>query len=215
MMAMTRWMGLLCAAVLVAPVAQAAGSAEAGATKAAVCAACHGPNGNSTNPQWPVLAGQNAAYLTAQLKAFHDKTRVDPSAVMPTQAANLTPQDIDNLAAYFSTQTPNGLEADPSYWQPGEKLYRAGDADRGIPACMACHGPVGRGTPAAGYPQLRAQHAVYLIAQLTQYAADTRYTRDSKGLSTGGLYDQIMHTIASRLTPQDMRDVASYVQGIR
>lgn len=215
MMVMTRWMGLLCAAALVAPIAQAAGSAEAGATKAAICVACHGPNGNSTNPQWPVLAGQNAAYMKAQLQAFHDKTRVDPSAVMPAQAANLSAQDIDDLAAYFSTQTPTGLEADPSYWQPGEKLYRAGDPSRNIPACMACHGPVGRGVPAAGFPQLRAQHAVYLIAQLTQYASDTRYTRDSKGASNGGPYDLIMHTIASLLTPEDIRDVASYVQGMR
>ena len=77
------------------------------------------------------------------------------------------------------------------------------------------HGPVGRGVPAAGYPQLRAQHAVYVVQQLTQYAAGMRYTRDAKGNSNGGPYSQIMHTIASRLTPQDMRDVASYVQGMR
>jgi cytochrome c553 len=220
-MMVMRWMGLVCVAALLAPVAQAAesaaltGSAEAGATKAAICAACHGPNGNSTNPMWPVLAGQNAAYISAQLKDFHDMTRVDPSGVMPSQATRLSPQDIADLAAYFSTQVPAGLEADPSYWQTGEKLYRTGDPERAIPACIACHGPVGRGVPSAGFPQLRAQHAVYLIAQLNQYAADTRYTRDSKGQSNGGLYDQIMHTIASHLTPEDMRDIASYVQGMR
>lgn len=220
-MMMMRWMGLVCVAAFLAPVAQAAesaattGSAEAGATKAAICVACHGPNGNSTNPIWPVLAGQNAAYISAQLKYFHDMTRVDPSGVMPSQATKLSPQDIADLAAYFSSQVPAGLEADPSYWQTGEKLYRTGDPERGIPACMACHGPVGRGVPAAGFPQLRAQHAVYLIAQLSQYASDTRYTRDGKGQSSGGLYDQIMHTIAGRLTPQDMRDIASYVQGMR
>ncbi|HWG76372.1 MAG TPA: cytochrome c4 [Steroidobacteraceae bacterium] len=192
-----------------------AGSAEAGAAKAAICAACHGPSGNSTNPMWPALAGQNAAYIKAQLVYWHDKTRVDPSGVMPTQAANLSPQDIADLAAYFALQTPAGEEADPSYWQAGEKLYRGGDPSRNIPACMACHGPVGRGVPSAGYPQLRAQHAVYILAQLQQYASDTRYTRNSKGVSAGGPYDQIMHTIASRLTPEDMRDVASYVQGMR
>lgn len=220
-MMMMRWVGVLCVAALVAPLAQAAGtaqivgSAEAGATKATVCLACHGPNGNSTNPMWPVLAGQNAAYITAQLTYFHDMERVDPSGLMPPVAAKLSPQDIADIAAYFSSQVPTGLEADPSYWQTGEKLYRAGDPQRGIPACMACHGPVGRGVPSAGFPQLRAQHAIYLIAQLNEYASDTRYTRDSKGQSNGGLYDQIMHTVASRLTPQDMRDIASYVQGIR
>jgi cytochrome c553 len=164
---------------------------------------------------WPGLAGQNAAYIKTQLKYWHDKTRVDPSGVMPTQAANLSPQDIEDLAAYFALQTPTGEEADPSYWQVGEKLYRGGDPSRNIPACMACHGPVGRGVPSSGYPQLRAQHAVYILAQLQQYAGDTRYTRDSKGASAGGLYDQIMHTIASRLTPEDMRDLASYIQGMR
>jgi cytochrome c553 len=162
-----------------------------------------------------VLAGQNAAYIESQLNHFHDKTRVDPSGVMPTQAAALSKQDIENLATYFSLQTPAGLEADPSYWQDGEKLYRTGDPSRQIPACMACHGPVGRGVPAAGYPQLRAQHAVYLVQQLTEYAAGTRYTHDAKGNSNGGPNAQIMHTIAGRLTPQDMRDLASYVQGMR
>jgi cytochrome c553 len=198
-----------------APLALAAGSAEAGATKAAICQACHGPSGNSVNPQWPSLAGQNAAYIEAQLRQFHGKTRLDPTGLMPPQAAALSTQDIQDLAAYFSLQTPSGLEADPSYWQAGEKLYRTGDPSRHLPACMACHGPVARGVPSAGYPQLRAQHEEYLIQQLTQYAADSRYTRDSKGQSAGGPNDAIMHTIASLLTPQEMRDLASYVQGVR
>jgi cytochrome c553 len=198
-----------------APLAHAAGSAAAGATKATICVACHGANGNSTNPAWPALAGQNAAYLKAQLKYWHDKTRVDPSGIMPSQAANLSPQDMEDLAAFFSVQVPTGGEADPTYWQAGEKLYRGGDTSRNIPACMACHGPVARGVPTSGYPQLRGQHSVYVLAQLQQYAADTRYTHDEKGVSTGGLYGQIMHTIASRLSPEDMRNLASYVQGVR
>ncbi len=214
MMSMMRWIVLLMA-VGAAPAALAAGTAAADAAKAAVCTACHGPSGNSTNEQWPVLAGQNAAYLESQLQHFHDKSRVDPTGVMPTQAAALSKQDIEDLAAYFAQQTPAGLEGDPSYWQDGEKLYRTGDSQRQIPACMACHGPVGRGVPAAGYPQLRAQHAVYLVQQLNEYAAGTRYTHDAKGVSSGGPNAQIMHTIASRLTPQDMRDLASYVQGMR
>jgi cytochrome c553 len=134
---------------------------------------------------------------------------------MPPQAAALSEQDIQDLAVYFSLQTPTGLEADPSYWQAGEKLYRSGDTARQLPACMACHGPVARGVPSAGYPQLRAQHAEYLIQQLTQYAADSRYTRDSKGQSWGGPNNAIMHTIAALLTPQDIRNLASYVQGVR
>jgi cytochrome c553 len=193
----------------------AAGSAEAGAAKAATCTACHGTNGNSTNEQWPNLAGQNAVYIKAQLKDWHDKTRLDSLNLMPAMAANLSDQDMDDLAAYFSLQTPTGLEADPSYWQAGEKLYRGGDRTRNIPACMACHGPVGRGNPAAGYPALRAQHAVYTVKQLTDYAADARYSRNDKGDSNGGPNAQIMHTIASTLTPEDMRNLASYIQGMR
>jgi cytochrome c553 len=197
------------------PPALASGSAEAGATKATVCQACHGPNGNSVNPQWPSLAGQNVAYIEAQLHHFHGKTRNDPSGLMPPQAAALSEQDIEDLATYFSLQTPSGLEADPSYWQAGEKLYRSGDPARGLPACIACHGPVARGVPSAGYPQLRAQHEEYVIQQLTQYAADSRYSRDGKGQNAGGPNDAIMHTIASLLTPQEIRDLASYVQGVR
>jgi cytochrome c553 len=195
--------------------ALAEGSAEAGATKSAVCVACHGTNGNSTNDQWPSLAGQNAAYIKSQLKHWHDKTRLDSLNLMPAQAAALSEQDMDDLAAYFSQQTPVGLEADPSYWQAGEKLYRGGDRSRNIPACMACHGPVGRGNPAAGYPALRAQHAVYTIKQLTDYASDARYVKNDKGESSGGPNAQIMHTIAGTLTQEDMRNVASYVQGMR
>jgi cytochrome c553 len=214
MMPMLRWIGLLLA-VCSTPITLAAGSVDAGAGKSALCVACHGPNGNSVNPQWPRLAGQNAAYIETQLKHWHDKTRVDPSSVMPPMAAALSDQDMQDLAAYFSQQTPSGLEADPSYWQAGEKLYRGGDRARNIPACMACHGPVGRGNPAAGYPVLRAQHAVYTVQQLGAYAADKRYTRNDKGESNGGPNAEIMHTIASRLTPEDIRNLASYVQGMR
>lgn len=213
-MSMTRWMCLILATIA-APMSLAAGSAEAGATKAATCIACHGANGNSTNEQWPTLAGQNAVYIKSQLKRFHDKIRLDSLNLMPAQAAALSDQDMDDLAAYFSTQTPTGLEADPSYWQAGQQLYRGGDKARNIPACMACHGPVGRGNPAAGFPALRAQHAVYTVKQLTDYAADQRYTRSDKGESNGGPNAEIMHTIASALTQQDIRNLASYVQGMR
>jgi cytochrome c553 len=214
MMPMTRWAGLMLA-VLAAPGAMAAASAEAGAAKAATCVACHGAGGNSVNDQWPNLAGQNAAYIVGQLKHFHDKTRINDNGVMAGMAAALSDQDMQDLGAYFAQQTPVGLEADPSYWQAGEKLYRGGDSARAIPACMACHGPVGRGNPAAGYPMLRAQHAVYTMQQLGDYAADKRYTRNDKGDSNGGPNAEIMHTIASRLTQQDIRNVASYVQGMR
>lgn len=199
------------------PAVQAAdGSAEAGAGKAGVCLACHGLNGNSTNPEWPNLAGQNAAYIAEQLTAFRDGKRSStPNAmVMTTQSAGLSDEDIADIAAYYAAQTPAGLEADPSYWKDGEALYRGGDREREIPACMACHGPVGRGNPAAGYPALRAQHSVYTVQQLSEYADGSRY----KDL-TGGTHDtrnaHMMVTIAKSLTAEDIRNLASYIQGMR
>ncbi len=118
-----------------------AGDAAQGAQKAAVCGACHGMTGNSVNPEWPSLAGQPEAYVVAQLKAFKDGKRVNP--LMTPMAVALSEKDMQDLGAHFAQQTPTGLEADPSNWKVGEKLYRGGDAARGIPACIACHGPAG------------------------------------------------------------------------
>lgn len=205
---------LLCvtAPLTLSPLARAAGSAEAGAAKAAVCTACHGPNGNSSNPEWPSLAGQNAAYISEQLHLFHDGKRVNP--VMSAQAVSLSDEDIADVSAYFAAQVPSGLEADPSYWKAGEKLYRGGDRARSIPACKACHGPVGRGNPGAAYPALRAQHSVYTMKQLGDYASQARY-RDANGKLQNPPNAHIMEAIAHRLTPEDIRDVASYIQGMR
>lgn len=189
------------------------GDAAAGATKAATCTACHGLNGNSTNPEWPVIAGQNAAYAADQIKRIRDNAR--PVPLMYPMVQNLTDQDIADLAAHFATQTPTGNEADPSYWQAGQRLYRVGDAVRGIPACSACHGPVGRGIPAAGYPALQAQHSVYTVKQLSDYAADGRYAKDEQGRVQAGAHATMMYTIAKRLTAEDRRDLASYIQGVR
>lgn len=189
------------------------GDAAAGSAKAATCTACHGLNGNSVNPEWPVIAGQNAAYARDQITRIRDGKRVAP--LMQPMVANLSDQDIADLAAFFATQTPAGHEADPSYWKAGQKLYRSGDAARGIPACVACHGPVGRGVPAAGYPALQAQYAVYTVKQLDGYAADTRYTKDAAGKAQAGANAHMMSTIAARLTAEDRRNLASYIQGIR
>lgn len=188
------------------------GSAQNGATKAAVCAACHGMNGNSTNPDWPSLAGQNAVYVAEQLRLFRSAARVNPT--MQPMAATLTDQDIGDLAVYFAEQTPAGHEADPSYWEAGQRLYLRGDKARSIPACVACHGPVGRGNLAAGYPALRTQHSVYTMKQLNDYAKGQRYAPkpDATLPSRNG---PMMASIAQRLTPEDIRNVASYVQGLR
>ena len=211
---MTRWLCIVLA-VCAAPATLAKGSAEAGATKTPVCVACHGPNGNSVNPLWPVLAGQNSNYISAQLKYFHANQRINSGGLMVGIASTLQDQDIEDLALYYSQQTPTGQEADPSTVAAGEKLYRGGDRARHIPACIACHGPAGLGNPAAGYPALRAQHAEYVAKELSDYAAGQRYSKNDKGESAGDGNAVIMNTIASRLSVDDMKSLASYVQGMR
>jgi cytochrome c553 len=187
------------------------GKLEAGAAKSAVCSACHGPSGNSVNPEWPRLAGQSAVYLAEQLRLFRSGARNNP--VMKPLAANLSDQDIDDIAVYYEAQTPTGLEADPSYWKAGEVLYLRGDRAKEVPACVACHGPIGRGNLAAGYPALRAQQSVYVAKQLNDYASGARYSgANPAGVSRNGA---MMFTIAGRLSAEQIRDVASYVQGMR
>jgi cytochrome c553 len=180
-----------------------AGSVEAGATKAVTCGACHGANGNSVNPEWPSLAGLGADYITEQLTNFKSGKRVN--AIMQGMAAALSPEDMADLGAYFDSLPNTGLESDPSYWQAGEKLFRGGDQSRNIPACMACHGPTGAGNEPAKFPALRGQHSVYVIKQLNDYASGARTTGPNG----------IMQTIAKRLSPDDMRNLAAYAQGLR
>jgi cytochrome c553 len=188
------------------------GTVQDGATKTAVCTGCHGPNGNSTNPEWPRLAGQSAVYVAEQLKLFRTSVRNNP--IMMPLAATLSDKDINDVSIYYEAQTPQGLEADPSYWQAGEVLYRRGDKARNIPACVACHGPAGRGNLAAGYPALRAQQSVYVVKQLNDYASGARYA-GAKNQAQASRNGVMMLTIAKRLTPEDIRNVASYVQGLR
>jgi cytochrome c553 len=196
------WIGSALAALCLAASAQA-GDAAAGAGKAAVCAACHGANGSSINPEWPNLAGQHESYIAEQLALFKNATRTDP--LISPMAAALTEADMQDLGAHFAKQTPGGLEADPSTWKAGEKLYRGGDAKRGLPACIACHGPQGKGNAPAKYPALRAQHGVYAYNQLIAFANGTRKTPGN----------DIMQVIAEKLTDEEMRALASYLQGLR
>ena len=189
----------------------ATGKAASGEGKAALCSSCHGPQGNSVNPEWPRLAGQSAVYIAEQLHLFKSGARDNP--IMKPLAASLSDQDISDLAVYYEAQTPTGLEADPSYWKAGQALYVSGDAARNVPACVACHGPVGRGNLAAGYPALRAQQSVYVVKQLDDYASGARYPGlHPEQASRNGV---MMLTLAKRLTPEEIRDVASYVQGMR
>jgi cytochrome c553 len=189
--------------VLGSSLALAQGSAEEGEAKATPCVACHGLNGNSVNPVWPSLAGQHPQYIIRQLQAFKNGERQDP--LMTPMAAPLSEDDMEDLAAYYSQQTPTGMEAEPSKVSLGQRLYRGGDEQLKVPACGACHGPNGSGNPLAKYPAIKGQHATYVAAQLKAYRAGSRQTDEN----------QMMRNVARLLTDEQIDAVASYVQGLR
>jgi cytochrome c553 len=189
-----------------APV-NAGGSADSGKARAAACAACHGADGNSLNPEWPSLAGQHEAYLVNALRSFRNcKPDECPrqNVLMSGQASALTDEDMANLAAYYATQPRKPMAADPKLLTAGERLYRGGNKDAAVGACIACHGPDGRGNAPAAYPVVAGQHAAYTSAQLKAYRAGQR-TSDP---------NQMMRNVAARLTDAEIEAVASYIQGL-
>ena len=180
----------------------AAGNADAGHTKSAACAGCHGADGNSVNPEWPKLAGQGEAYIIKQLSDFKAGTRTN--AIMNGMAASLSPQDMADLAAYFSSQQRTPGSANKDLVAQGEKLYRGGNSATGAPACEGCHGPSGAGNPAAKFPSLSGQHAVYVATQLKSFREGTRTNDPNK----------MMEMVAAKLSDAEIKAVADYVQGL-
>ncbi|RMD71962.1 MAG: cytochrome c4 [Gammaproteobacteria bacterium] len=179
-----------------------AGDPEAGKAKSGVCAGCHGPDGNSPSPQFPKLAGQNARYLVKQLRDYKSGARKDPT--MSGMAAPLSDRDMEDLAAYFASQTPKPGAAEEKYVELGERIYRGGIKERKVPACMACHGPSGMGNPAAAFPRLAGQHAAYTAKQLRAFKEEVR-RNDPNGM---------MRDSAFFMKKNEIEAVASYIQGL-
>jgi cytochrome c553 len=182
----------------------ATGNAAAGQAKAAVCGACHGVDGNSSDPQYPKLAGQSEQYIVRQLENFKSGKRQNP--IMLGMATPLSEQDMHDIAAYFASKTPLPGVADQALVERGQKLFREGDVKRGIPACMACHSIDGRGNPGAQYPQLESQHAQYVEAVLKAWHNGDAWGTDA--------HSQIMPAIAKKLDANDIAAVASYIEGL-
>lgn len=183
--------------------AHAAGDATAGQGKVAVCGACHGADGNSPAPNFPKLAGQGERYL---LKQLHDiksgsRTVVEMTGLLD----NLSDQDMEDIAAFFSSQKMSVGAADPKLVERGEALFRGGKLEEGMPACTGCHSPNGAGIAAAGFPHLGGQHATYVAKQLTDFREGNR-TNDGDNM--------IMRAIAAKLSNKDIEAVSSYVQGL-
>lgn len=202
---------VLLTAVVAAPFALAAGNPEAGKDKSQVCAACHGPEGNSPSGMYPSLAGQGQKYLLEQLKAFKSGAR--ENAIMAGQVANLSEQDMQDLAAYFAEQTISTGQASPEWVEQGERLYRGGDVQAGIPACSGCHGPAGQGIDAAGFPALAGQHADYVEAQLKAFRAAGSEAIGNMAKRSNDP-QAMMRTIAAKMSDAQIKAVASFVSGL-
>ncbi len=184
----------------------AAGDVEAGKAKSAPCAACHGVDGNSVNPEWPKLAGQGAPYIVEQLKLYKDGTR--PNPLMSPQAAGLSEQDMLDLAAFYASQTTTPGAADPELVALGEAIYRGGIIDKAVTACSACHGPSGKGNVPAKFPKLSGQHAAYTKSRLEAYRAIDPTMEKTYPAAA------IMVSVTERLTDHEIEALAQYIQGL-
>jgi len=180
----------------------AGGDVEAGRASSGMCAACHGPQGNSQNPVWPKLAGQHAYYIEKELHDFQNKRRVD--LTMAPMAATLTDVDIENVAAYFASIPSTVEAASADKIKLGEKLYRGGNAESGLPACIACHGPSGAGSAPAKFPRIGGQHAAYLSKALKDFKSEAR-SNDHQAM---------MRDIAGRMSNKEIEALASYISGL-
>lgn len=185
--------------------AMAAGDVARGKTKAAVCAACHGNDGNSVVKEWPKIAGQHSTYTLQQLLDFQkgqDSGRANPT--MAGIIAGLSQQDMEDLAAFFETQSTTIGAAQEDLVAKGQALYQGGDAERKITACTTCHGPKGIGLKTAAFPKLSGQHPEYIIAQLKMFRSGER-ANDLNGM---------MRDTAKKLTDEEMVALASYINGL-
>ncbi|MEM8982974.1 MAG: c-type cytochrome [Pseudomonadota bacterium] len=202
-----RLLTVLLGLTLISPVSASSltdGDADAGKTKSITCSGCHGADGNSINPEWPNLAGQHSKYIVAQLYAFREGHR--ENVLMSAQAMLLDDDGIRDLAVYYENQAPKQLPvADADLIERGRKLYLAGNSDQQLAACIACHGPAGKGNPASAYPKVGGQHATYTAKALRDYASGARKSADG---------NQIMNNVASSLSEDDIVALASYIQGL-
>ena len=194
------------------------GDATAGQAKAASCAACHGADGNPSIPMYPRIAGQSERYSAHQMALIASGQRGGMAVAMVPFVQDLTPQDMRDIGAYYATQKAGAGLADDSliadgaykgmkFYEVGQQLYRGGDAARGIPACMACHGPSGAGNPGPAYPHVGGQHQDYVARRLQEYRAGTSTEKDPT------LFN-VMAQVTHALTDQEIQALATYLQGL-
>ena len=181
-----------------------AGDVDLGKTKSAMCAACHGADGNSANPVWPKLAGQHEQYTARELSLFKSGQR--KGTVMAGMVAGLNDADMQDLAAYFASQKSNIGSANPDLLEAGKAIYQGGVDKLKIPACISCHGIAGKGNPLSGYPVLAGQHAAYTEQRLLAFKSGEITADDNNG--------KIMADVAKYLSNEEIKALASYIQGL-
>ena len=180
----------------------AQGDAAAGQAKSALCGSCHGADGNSPLAMNPKLAGQSARYMVKQLQDFKSGARA--GVTMAAMVLSLSDQDMEDLAAWYSSQQPTLQGANPESIELAQRLYRAGNSEIAVAACSACHSPTGKGNAPAGFPSLSGQHAEYTLQQLKDFRSGVRQ-------NDGG---EMMRTVVERLTDKELEALASYVSGL-
>ena len=181
----------------------ATGDPAAGQAKAATCLACHGPDGNSVTPQWPKLAGQHPGYTKKQLVELK-ASEMRSNAMMAPMIKGLSEQDMDDLAAFYASRPRSGGFASAERVALGERVYRGGNLETRVAACMGCHGPKGLGDPLAGFPSLAGQHAAYVVIQLKAFRSGER-RNDISGM---------MQDVARWMSDDEMEAVAEYIAGL-
>lgn len=199
---MNRLLVALVAVLSFSSFVQAQGNIEAGKLKSATCAACHGADGNSPSNLYPKLAGQHAPYLEKQLQQFKSGERAN--AIMSGMAGVLSAQDMQDLAAYYSSQTMTPVTVSPEIVTAGQKLYMAGDLDRKLAACTACHGPRGNGLELAKFPKISSQHPAYIKLQLQTFRSKERVN------SPNGM----MNDVAAKLSDADIDLLSKYISAL-
>ena len=184
--------------------ALANGDIAAGKSKVATCAACHGQDGNGVEalPQQPKLAGQHAEYAAKQLRDYQSKSR--ENAIMAPMIASLSEEDINDISAYYASLKGSIGSSSPDSIEAGEKLYRAGNEETGLSACMACHGPSGKGNPAAKYPSVSGQWAEYTKIQLMDFKSEARAND----------VNSVMRDVATKMSNEEIEAVSNYIEGL-
>ena len=181
------------------------GDADKGKALSASCAACHGADGNSSNPEWPKLAGQSESYLIKQLMDYRNDKR--KNAVMSSMAKAIeSDDDVLHLAAFYAkSAAKEGKAKNKDVVSEGESIYRGGIVEAGVAACSACHGPTGSGNPTAKFPMVSGQHATYAVTQLQLFKSGERNNDTGK----------MMRNMAKKMSTAQMEAVSEYMAGLR